>query len=140
MRMYEGLFLIDNAHANMEWDNVVKHIHGILQKNKAEILKTEKWGEKKLAYKIKGHKRGTYLLIHFNLENTAISSIRRDFQLSDYIIRFLILKDDKIDELVSAGPAEETTEKEVEEINEQKPMEEKKLEENNVPVEVADEA
>ena len=44
--MYEGLFLIDNAHANTEWDNVVKHIHDILQKNGAETLKTEKWGEK----------------------------------------------------------------------------------------------
>ena len=41
--MYEGLFLIDNAHANMEWDTVVKHIHDILQKNGAEILKTEKF-------------------------------------------------------------------------------------------------
>ena len=44
--MYEGLFLIDNAHANTEWDNVVKRIQDILQKNGAEILKIEKWGEK----------------------------------------------------------------------------------------------
>ena len=69
MRMYEGLFLIDNAHANTEWDNVVKRIQDILQKNGTEILKIEKWGEKKSAYKVKGHKRGTYLLIHFNANN-----------------------------------------------------------------------
>ncbi|MCF6155244.1 MAG: 30S ribosomal protein S6 [Candidatus Brocadia sp.] len=104
--MYEGLFLIDNAHASMEWDNVVKHIHDILQKNGAEILKTEKWGEKKLAYKIKGHKRGTYLLIHFNAKNTAVAMIKRDFQLSDYIVRSLIVKDDKIEELSQIGVTE----------------------------------
>src|SRR5574340_539110 len=104
--MYEGLFIIDNAHASMEWDNVVKHINDILQKNGAEILKSEKWGEKKLAYKIKGHKRGTYLLIHFNAKNTAIAMIRRDLQLSDYIIRSLIVKDDKIEELSQMGAAE----------------------------------
>ena len=113
MRMYEGLFLIDNARASMEWDNVVKEIHNILQKNGAEILKTEKWGEKKLAYKIKGHKRGTYLLIHFNAKNTAIAMIKRDFQLSDSIIRSLIVKDDKIEDLSQIGTVESAVGKEV---------------------------
>ncbi len=111
--MYEGLFLIDNARASMEWDNVVKEIHNILQKNGAEILKTEKWGEKKLAYKIKGHKRGTYLLIHFNAKNTAIAMIKRDFQLSDSIIRSLIVKDDKIEDLSQIGTVESAVGKEV---------------------------
>lgn len=122
MRMYEALFIIDNAHANTEWDAVVKHIQDILQKNGAEILKTEKWGEKKLAYKVKGHKRGTYLLVHFNAKNTAIPTIRRDFQLSDYIVRSLIVKDDKIEELSQVVPVEGTApvvvEKEVVEIPE----------------------
>lgn len=106
MRMYEALFIIDNARANTEWDAAIKHIQDILQKNGAEILKTEKWGEKKLAYKVKGHKRGTYLLVHFNAKNTAIPTIRRDFQLSEYIVRSLIVKDDKIEELSQVVPVE----------------------------------
>lgn len=118
MRMYEGLFLIDNAHASTEWDNVVKHIQDILQKNGAEILKTEKWGEKKLAYKIKSHKRGTYLLIHFNAKNSAITPIRKNFQLSDYIIRFLIVKDDKIEDLSQIGAVAPAVEKDVDKIPE----------------------
>lgn len=106
MRMYEALFIIDNARANTEWDAAIKHIQDILQKNGAEILKIEKWGEKKLAYKVKGHKRGTYLLVHFNAKNTAIPTIRRDFQLSEYIVRSLIVKDDKIEELSQIVPVE----------------------------------
>ncbi len=118
MRMYEGLFLIDNAHANMEWDTVVKHIQDILQKNGAEVLKTEKWGEKKLAYKVNGHKRGTYLIIHFNAKNTVLVTIKRDFQLSDYIIRSLIVKDDKIEDVSQIGIIEGPPEKEAEKIPE----------------------
>lgn len=138
MRMYEGLFLIDNAHASMEWDNVVKHIHDILQKNGAEILKTEKWGEKKLAYKIKGHKRGTYLLIHFNAKNTAVAMIKRDFQLSDYIVRSLIVKDDKIEELSQIGVTEAVTvEKDASKIPEKAGVD--VLEKTDVSVSVADE-
>ncbi len=106
MRMYEALFIIDNARANTEWDAAIKHIQDILHKNGAEILKTEKWGEKKLAYKVKGHKRGTYLLVHFNAKSTAIPMLRRDFQLSDYIVRSLIVKDDKIEELSQIVPVE----------------------------------
>ena len=90
---------------------MVKEIHNILQKNGSEILKTEKWGEKKLAYKIEGHKRGTYLLIHFNTKNTAIAMIKRDFQLSDYIIRSLIVKDDKIEDLTQLATGETVVEK-----------------------------
>mgnify|MGYP001563433176 FL=1 len=138
MRMYEGLFLIDNAHANTEWDNVVKHIHDILQKNGAEILKTEKWGEKKLAYKIKGHKRGTYLLIHFNAKNSAITTIRRDFQLSDYIVRFLIIKDDKIEELSQVGAVGPVAEKDIDKIPEIPVVD--ILVENDVSVKLAQEA
>lgn len=135
MRMYEALFLIDNTHANMEWDNVVKHIHDILQKNGAEILKTEKWGEKKLAYKIKGHKRGTYLLIHFNAKNTTIISIKRDFQLSDYIIRSLILADNKIEELSQIGTTDVTVDKGTDKIPEIT-KEEFLKPDTNIPVDV----
>lgn len=137
MRMYEGLFLIDNAHASMEWENVVKHIQDVLQKNGAEILKIEKWGEKKLAYKIKSHKRGTYLLIHFNAKNTAITAIRRDFQLSEHIIRSLIVKDDKIEELSQIGLSEVPVENDDSKISEI--AETVLLEASDVPVKVADE-
>ena len=138
MRMYEGLFLIDNAHASTEWDNVVKHIQDMLQKNGAEILKTEKWGEKKLAYKIKSHKRGTYLLIHFNAKNSAIAMVRRDFQLSDYIIRFLIIKDDKIEDLSQIGAVAPVAEKDIDKIPEIPVV--NLLEENDASVKLAQEA
>ena len=114
MKMYEGLFLIDNERAITGWDNVVNQIHVVLQKNGAEIIKTEKWGEKKLAYKIKGHRRGTYLLIHFNAKSSVITTIKRDFQFVDSIIRFLIVKDNKIEDLSQMGvssTAEKVTDK-----------------------------
>src|SRR3972149_9743447 len=136
--MYEGLFLIDNAHANTEWDNVVKRIQDILQKNGTEILKIEKWGEKKLAYKIKGHKRGTYLLIHFNANNSAITTLRRDFQLSDYIVRFLVIKDDKIEDLSQIGTVAPIAEKVIDKIPEVPVVD--LLVESDVSVKLAEEA
>lgn len=93
VRKYEGLFLIDNTHANKDWDDAVNHVHEILQKHKAEVLFTEKWGERKLAYKVKGQKRGTYLLIRFNAPTGAITHIKQNCLLSEIILRSLIVSD-----------------------------------------------
>lgn len=106
MKTYEGMFLIDNTRAS-DWDRVVEHVHDILKRKGAQILHTEKWGERKLAYRIKGHKRGTYMLVYFNGPTDAITDIRRDFQLSDTIVRSLILRVDKRPEPAAEGLAEE---------------------------------
>ncbi|MCF6157805.1 MAG: 30S ribosomal protein S6 [wastewater metagenome] len=132
LRLYEGLFLIDNAYANTELDTVVKHIHDILQKNGAEILKSENWGEKKLAYKVNGHKRGTYFLIHFNAKSMAVAAIRRDLQLSDSIIRFLIVKDSKIEDVSQIGITEPEAAKDINRIPE--PATEELLEEADMAI------
>lgn len=92
MRRYEGMFLIDNALANNELENVVKHIQDILTKHHSEMLKIGKWEERKLAYKIGKHTRGTYLLAYFNAPASEILLIRKECQISDKILRTLIVK------------------------------------------------
>ncbi|MGR3311639.1 MAG: 30S ribosomal protein S6 [Candidatus Brocadiales bacterium] len=113
-RKYEGMFLIDNTQANKDWDAVVKHVHEILQKHNAEILSTEKWGEKKLAYKVKGQKRGTYLLISFNAPPEAITHINHDCILSEIILRCLIVSDLAVVEVPPVKEEEKATTQESE--------------------------
>jgi small subunit ribosomal protein S6 len=95
LKTYEGMFLIDNNAATSDWDGAAKHVQDILQKNGAKVLSLEKWGERKLAYKIGPHKRGTYALAYFEAPAGSISSMRRDCQLSEIIIRSLMLKVEK---------------------------------------------
>ena len=112
MRLYEGMFIISDTIAGSEWDAAVKHVEDLLKNRGAEILKSEKWEERKFAYKLKGHKRGTYLLVYFNTSPDSISLIKRDFELSDMVLRTLIVKIDKIKE----SKSEEETNKPKEEI------------------------
>ena len=100
LKLYEGMFVIDSTVANSDWDEAAKQVHDILENRGAEILKSEKWDERKLAYKLKGHKRGTYLLIYFNAPSDSITEMKRDLQLSDSVLRTLIVKTDKIKETV----------------------------------------
>jgi len=91
-RLYEGLFLIDSAKAAADWDGVLTAATTILERAGAEIVSIRKWGERRLAYQIKGVERGTYILTYFNVDGQKISQIERDVQLSELIMRALILK------------------------------------------------
>ena len=112
MRLYEGMFIISDTVAGADWEAAVKHVEDLLKNRGAEILKSEKWEDRKFAYKLKGHKRGAYLLVYFNAPEDSISPMKRDFELSDNVLRTLIVKVDKVGE----SKPEEETEKPVEEV------------------------
>jgi ribosomal protein S6 len=67
----------------------------LVTRHGGEILYTERWPDRKLAYEIKGRKKGTYFLTYFRAAGEAISGVRRDAQLSDRILRVLIVKNER---------------------------------------------
>ena len=89
---YEGMFLLDSAKAAAAWDDTVNHVHGILTKHGSEIVASRQWDERRLAYPIEGHKKGTYLLTYFRAEGASLKEIVADCHLSEVILRELILK------------------------------------------------
>ncbi|MHC4645777.1 MAG: 30S ribosomal protein S6 [Planctomycetota bacterium] len=90
-KLYEAMFLIDSALAASDWEGVNKSIRNILERTGAEIVSISKWDERKLAYDIRGQSRGTYILCYFRADGKKIREIERDVQLSEQIMRVLIL-------------------------------------------------
>src|SRR3954453_14955349 len=88
---YEAMFLLDSAKAAAAWEDTVKHVHDILTKHQSEIVASRQWDERRLAYPITGHKKGTYLLTYFRTEGAALKEIVADCRLSDLILRELVL-------------------------------------------------
>src|SRR6516164_5607326 len=86
------MFLLDSAKVAVSWDESVKHVHDILGKHNSEIVASRQWDERRLAYPVKGHRKGTYLLTYFKTDGAAIEEIDADCRLSDLILRQLILK------------------------------------------------
>jgi small subunit ribosomal protein S6 len=86
------MFLLDSAKVAASWDDAVRHVHEILTKHSAEIVASRQWDERRLAYPLSGHKKGTYLLTYFKTDGTKLKDIVADCHLSDLILRELILK------------------------------------------------
>ena len=66
MNTYEGMFLLDVGQPNFEL--ACEPIRNVLQRSNAEVLSMRLWDERKLAYEIKGRKRGVYVLVYFKLD------------------------------------------------------------------------
>jgi ribosomal protein S6 len=93
---YEALFLINASYATGSWETAKGEVEHILHRANAEILHLRKWDERRLAYEIKGNKRGVYVLGYFKCEGPKVAGIERDVQLSENIIRVIILKADHL--------------------------------------------
>jgi small subunit ribosomal protein S6 len=89
-KLYEAMFLVDSAQAS-DWDAVEKTIKTILGRADAEIVSIRNWAERKLAYEINRKTRGTYVLCYFRADGDRVRSIEKDVQLSEQVMRVLIL-------------------------------------------------
>jgi small subunit ribosomal protein S6 len=92
LNTYEGMFLLDSTKVAVSWDDSVKHVHDILTKHQSEIVASRQWDERRLAYPVDGHKKGTYLLTYFKTDGAHLKEIVADCHLSEVILRELILK------------------------------------------------
>src|SRR5438270_7559537 len=88
---YECMFLLDPAKVSGEAGGAAKQVEAILTKNNAEVLASRQWDERKLAYPVKGHKKGLYYLTYFRTEGKNLANIERDFALNETILRAIIL-------------------------------------------------
>lgn len=95
MRLYEGMFILDDARCTEDYNGTVEKVHEILRQRGAEIVDSRKWEERKLSYPIRHRHRGVYVLIHFNAPTDAIAGIERQLRLaSDVVLRDLIVVDE----------------------------------------------
>ena len=103
MRLYEGMFLLNDARCNDNLQAATREVHHIFEKNQAEIFTAEKWDERKLCYPIQRHTRAVYYLVRFTAPTEAIRAIERDCSLNDTIFRVLIVRDEPLEKLHKAG-------------------------------------
>lgn len=95
IRTYEGLFLFpQSAVSNMQ--AAVDHVNSILDRSEAEVLAFSKWEERRLAYDIKGNKRGVYFLAYFKVATDRLANIERDCNLSEQLLRAMVTQADHI--------------------------------------------
>ncbi|GAB4109221.1 MAG: hypothetical protein Kow00105_17750 [Phycisphaeraceae bacterium] len=92
--LYEGLFLMSQSAVGAGIGASIDHIRDILEKIGAEIITLRKWDERKLAYPIRGQKRGLYLFSLFRADGTKLAEAERSCNLSEQVVRVMFTRCD----------------------------------------------
>ena len=98
MNLYEGMFLLDNHAVRADWGRAKGAVTETLAKHGAEVVSARRWDERKLAYPIGGKKRATYLLTYYQAPFDSVAALRRDLELDERVLRYLILNADSVPE------------------------------------------
>lgn len=93
--VYEGLFILDPEAYARSPEEVSGQIAKTIESFGGTVRVSRLWEERKLAYDIKGRRRGTYWLTYFRLDTAQVAELNNQFQINNSILRFLLLSIDK---------------------------------------------
>lgn len=91
MANYELMMILNPAVGEEALTSSIDGIKKVLAEAKATIEKEDVWGEKKLAYKIKGSDTGHYILWNLELDGKTIKTLNTTFNLDGNIWRYMFV-------------------------------------------------
>lgn len=91
MNKYELLYIVGTQYTDAEVAGIQAKVAGLLEKAGAKILRDEVVGKIRLAYIIKKVRHGSYVLVHFDADPSAIAPFNRQMELMDEVLRHTLL-------------------------------------------------
>ncbi len=89
---YELLYIVPSVLSDEAVKEVQSTVDAIITQNRGEILKSDIWSRRKLAYPVKKYEEGIYILTHFKAPPTVPRIIDTKLKFMENIIRFMIIK------------------------------------------------
>lgn len=102
MSYYEYVFVARQELSSQQVDALSEDFTKIIEDNEGKVTKTENWGLRNLAYKIKKNRKGHYVLLNVDAPAGAISELERNARLNEDVIRYMTIRVDELEEGPSA--------------------------------------
>ena len=95
MNNYETVFILNPVLSEDQAKDTVEKFVKVLKKAKADVINTENWGLKKLAYPIQKKSTGFYALVEFTAAPETVGTLETEFRRDESVMRFLTTVLDK---------------------------------------------
>jgi small subunit ribosomal protein S6 len=89
LRRYETIFILRPDLGESVQKEAIRRFENIVRASAGEIIETDEWGFRELAYHIKGERRGFYVRLDYGGNGATMNEIERNLKLSDSILRYL---------------------------------------------------
>ncbi len=95
MRIYEELFIVRPDITEEEVDTMVEQVRSTVTGGGGTIDKVEKWGVRKLAYRVEKRAEGYYVLVQFSSDAGLVKELERRLRVNDAVLKFLTVRIDE---------------------------------------------
>jgi small subunit ribosomal protein S6 len=94
-RIYEVLFIADPNLGEPDVDKLTETVQGFAEKEGARTQKVEKWGKKRLAYDVRKHREGYYVLLVLEGRPEMVHELERRMRVTDGVVKFITVRVDE---------------------------------------------
>jgi len=95
MRIYEELFIIRPDAPEEEIDQLIEQLTTMIANQGGNVDKSEKWGVRKLAYRVQKRSEGFYVLLQFTAKPEIVKELERRLRVSDDVMKFITVRIDE---------------------------------------------
>jgi len=95
MRIYEELFIVRPNITDEELDPLVEQLRQTVTTRGGAVDKADKWGVRKLAYRLEKNSEGYYVLLQFSATPETVKEVERRLRVSDLVLKFLTVRIDE---------------------------------------------
>jgi small subunit ribosomal protein S6 len=89
VRRYETVFILRPDLGEPQTKETIRRFEGLVGTNGGEIVDTDEWGARELAYPIRGEHRGYYVRLDYVAPEAATHEVERNLKLTDGVLRYL---------------------------------------------------
>jgi small subunit ribosomal protein S6 len=99
--LYEHVFLARQDLSQSQVDALAATATEIVESNGGKVTKTETWGLKGLAYKIKRNRKAHFVLLNVEAPAGVVAELERQTQINEDVLRYMTVRVDEHE----AGPS-----------------------------------
>jgi small subunit ribosomal protein S6 len=98
VRRYETIFILRSDLGEPQVKDSIKRFEGMIGAGGGEMLETDEWGFRELAYRIHNERRGYYVRLDYAANGAVMNEVERNLKLSDSVLRYLsVLLEPEVD-------------------------------------------
>ena len=98
MPQYEHVFLARQDLSQSQVDALATTATEIVESNAGKVTKTETWGLKNLAYKIKRNRKAHFVMLNIDAPPGVVQELERQTGMNEDVIRYLTIRVDELEE------------------------------------------
>jgi len=102
MSLYESVFIVRQDVSAQHVEGLAERYTEMIKENGGEVSKTEYWGLKNLAYRVKKNRKGHYMMFNIDAPSAAVGEFERNMRLSEDVLRYMTIRVDEFEEGPSA--------------------------------------